>query len=101
MVTLAPAPAYQVHLLAGTAASTRSEVMFVIASSLTCFGAGTIPAANSLALCIVQARQQLAADDEERDENVTGKLFGALAVLQAVGQMILGVGASLIVVFHY
>jgi hypothetical protein len=58
-----------------------------------------IPAIHSLALCIVQARALLETEANsgtdaaapELIESSTGKLFGALAVLQAIGQMILGV----------
>ncbi|KAI0759595.1 MFS general substrate transporter [Trametes elegans] len=57
-----------------------SQVLFVGATSLSSFGAGLVPACNSLALCIMQSR----------GDNDTGKLFGAFSVLQAVGQMILG-----------
>ncbi|KAJ4477211.1 major facilitator superfamily domain-containing protein [Lentinula aciculospora] len=96
----------------------RSTVFFILASGLSSIGSGFIPACQSLALCIVQARQVLegdaqavtgvnrtAADQEEVEEELgvgaggglkpqadtgIGKLFGALSMLQAVGQMILG-----------
>ncbi|KAF5367389.1 hypothetical protein D9758_003750 [Tetrapyrgos nigripes] len=90
-----------------TSADRRSEIFFVLASSLSGFGAGFLPAAQSLALCIVQARQLLESTASERDASAVasdareesikpkgdsgiGKLFGALSVLQAVGQMIMG-----------
>lgn len=91
----------------------RSEAAFVLASAFNSFGAGSIPAIHSLALCLMQLRV-LGRDDaklaskkgglsgdgdprlwDEEDDGVqipgTGELFGALAVLQAIGQMILGV----------
>jgi hypothetical protein len=84
-----------------------SEVLFVVSSWIAGWGAGLVPAIHSLALCIVQARALLeagSAGENEENENDTpavvvdahagmgtGKLFGALAVLQATGQMILGV----------
>ncbi|THV07385.1 MFS general substrate transporter [Dendrothele bispora CBS 962.96] len=101
----------------GSPADQRSEIFFVLASSLSSFGAGFIPAVQSLALCIMQARQLLegsrgedgnggdgseegAAEEaaaDVREESVKpkgdsgiGKLFGALSVLQATGQMIIG-----------
>lgn len=55
-------------------------------------GAGVVPAIQSLALCIVQARSLLAAEAGQPTVDAgTGTLFGALAVLQASGQMVLGV----------
>ena len=78
----------------------KSQALFVAASSLTGLGSGVIPAVHSLALCMLQVRTLDAAacrDSEdansvESKEEGTGALFGAFAVLQAVGQMILGVG---------
>jgi len=72
--------------------SKRSQAMFVVATSLSGLGSGTLPAIHSLALCMVQVRtlDAKAAGQSEMDEQ-TGALFGALAVLQAVGQTILGV----------
>lgn len=76
----------------------KSEALFLAASSLTSFGSGAVPAIHSLALCMLQIRtlNAAAADGEdptsvEGEEEGTGVLFGAFAVLQAVGQMILGV----------
>jgi len=65
--------------------------MFVVASSLNGLGSGALPAIHSLALCMMQARALGAkvAGQPEVDEQ-TGALFGGLAVLQAVGQTILG-----------
>ena len=57
------------------------QALFVGATAMNSFGAGLIPAVNSLALCILQS---LGVTD-------TGKLFGAFSVLQAIGQMIIGV----------
>ena len=78
----------------------KSQALFVTASSLTGFGSGAVPAVHSLALCMLQVRTLDAAacnvDGEdanlvESKEEGTGALFGAFAVLQAVGQMIIGV----------
>ncbi|KIK55823.1 hypothetical protein GYMLUDRAFT_47565 [Collybiopsis luxurians FD-317 M1] len=85
----------------------RNMILFVLASGLSSVGSGFLPACQSLALCIVQARQLPDriegengdhVDDEDTTEQdgknqtntSTGKLFGALSTLQAVGQMILG-----------
>ncbi|OSC98523.1 MFS general substrate transporter [Trametes coccinea BRFM310] len=68
------------HSIVALSPAHASQALFVGATSLSSFGAGLVPATNSLALCIMQAR----------DEDDTGKLFGAFSVLQAVGQMILG-----------
>jgi hypothetical protein len=79
----------------------RLQAMFVLSSSLDSFASGTVPAMQSLALCIAQARALRVADGEgemavgaEQGELNVGRLFGALAVLQAVGQTILGVRLS-------
>jgi len=65
--------------------------MFVAASSLSSFGSGVVPALQSLALCVLQSRSLANAGAGGNEEDVgIGRLFGALAVLQAVGQMILG-----------
>jgi len=63
----------------------RSQGLFVLATTMGSLGSGSVPAMQSLALCILQVR----ALDGEGEQGV-GELFGALAVLQAVGQMILG-----------
>ncbi|KAI8969873.1 MFS general substrate transporter [Trametes punicea] len=68
------------HSLVALSPPDASQALFVGATSLSSFGSGLVPAANSLALCIMQTR----------GEDDTGKLFGAFSVLQAVGQMILG-----------
>ncbi|KAJ7265904.1 major facilitator superfamily domain-containing protein [Mycena haematopus] len=97
-IVLAPAPPLQEHALAVTSTDSQfltSQALFVVSSSIASWGAGLIPAVHSLALCILQARALLADSVEDAaptafiDSN-TGKLFGALAVLQALGQMILG-----------
>ncbi|CDO77818.1 hypothetical protein BN946_scf184722.g10 [Trametes cinnabarina] len=68
------------HSTVALSPSHASQALFIGATSLSSFGAGLVPAMNSLALCIMQSR----------DEDDTGKLFGAFSVLQAVGQMVLG-----------
>lgn len=71
---------------------------------LSSFGSGLVPATHSLALCILQARALSLPDVDGVDGLIkpdadveVGKLFGALAVLQAVGQMILGVSVVLLI----
>lgn len=84
-----------------------SQCMFVGATSLASAGAGVIPAAQSLALCTVQGRKLAEKEEIARLQGGTecvpaeqdpapesGKLFGAIAVLQAVSQT-LGVRLSL------
>ncbi|KAJ7170723.1 hypothetical protein C8R43DRAFT_980730 [Mycena crocata] len=95
-VVFSPAPAYKTHLQtmrAPDSSSPKSEfqnsqALFIVASWMQCMGAGVVPAMQSLALCIVQARALLAGDASQ--DAGTGTLFGALAVLQAGGQMVLG-----------
>ncbi|KAJ6619792.1 major facilitator superfamily domain-containing protein [Mycena sp. CBHHK59/15] len=103
-IVFAPAPTYKMHsqLMNNPdtvgAASTQfqsSQALFIVASWMQCLGAGLVPAVQSLALCIVQARSLLDADAGQGAapsavDAGTGRLFGALAVLQATGQMILG-----------
>ncbi|KAL1742863.1 major facilitator superfamily domain-containing protein [Schizophyllum fasciatum] len=101
LVCLLPLPNYDTHdsLSAGGAGAggREAEVLFVLASAITSFGGCAVPAVQSLALCILQARALLAeaagagtsAAAAGEDGNV-GRVFGALAVLQAAGQMILG-----------
>jgi len=78
-----------------------SQFMFVGATSLSCVGGGVMPGMQSLALCTLQGRALVtkqmavrAGEIQEHEDDVViepGKLFGALAVIQAVGQTILGV----------
>ncbi|KAG2131332.1 major facilitator superfamily-domain-containing protein [Suillus clintonianus] len=77
-----------------------SQFMFVGATSLSCVGAGVMPGMQSLALCTLQGRALATkeaairtgeAQEHDNDAGLEpGKLFGALAVLQAIGQTILG-----------
>lgn len=78
-----------------------SQFLFVGATSISCVGGGVMPGMQSLALCTLQGRaittQELTvrvgeAQEHEADAALEpGKLFGALAVTQAVGQTIIGV----------
>ncbi|KAJ7723459.1 major facilitator superfamily domain-containing protein [Mycena maculata] len=100
-IILAPAPLHT-QLVQNAAGTTNvdsqfrnSQALFVVASGMASWGAGLVPAIQSLALCIVQARALLEADSQDDavvvDVGVgAGGLFGALAMLQAIGQMILG-----------
>ncbi|KAJ3824680.1 major facilitator superfamily domain-containing protein [Lentinula raphanica] len=119
LVTIIPAPETVHHMREVTADSlsapvwihdsnTRNTVLFILVSGMSSIGSGFIPACQSLALCIVQARQLVEGrfdtdrtEEEEESEfgagglkpqtdTGIGKLFGALSMLQAVGQMILG-----------
>ena len=90
-VVLSPSPSATIHALSNRTASSYSQIMFVAASSLSSFGSGVVPAVQSLALSILQSRSISNAKAGCKGEDVDiGRLFGALAVLQAVGQMILG-----------
>ncbi|TFK68620.1 MFS general substrate transporter [Pluteus cervinus] len=75
----------RVSLLIGAAASLSmglapTSLWFTICGVLACFGGGWSPAIQSVALA-VYARQ---------GGSETGKLFGALSVLQALGSQIIG-----------
>jgi hypothetical protein len=69
--------------------------MFTVISS---FGSGVWPSMQSLALCIQQA--EVLDDDQTKDTRSdvapakTGSVIGALSVIQASGQMILGVSLT-------
>ena len=112
LITLAPAPSYHMHVVDAVRhnkalkftmpqmSNAQSQALFVLASSMNSLGSGFIPAVHSLALCLMQVRAldtgTTAAEVEEMvvdSESAigTGSLFGAFAVLQSVGQMILGV----------
>lgn len=95
-IVLAPAPLHsQLALHSAGPASVdpefrNSQALFVVASWTASWGAGLVPAVQSLALCIVQARALLEADaDEDAVPAVIdagpGSLFGALAMLQSIG----------------
>ncbi|KAG6899543.1 hypothetical protein C0993_009274 [Termitomyces sp. T159_Od127] len=88
-ITIGPAP---VNHRVGVSA-TQSQVIFVLASGLSSWGSGAPPALQSLGLCIMQTRAMEASlmggIKVPREEGV-GQLFGALAVMQALGQMIMG-----------
>lgn len=93
LIAIIPTPKYLTHT-AGHAATKQyskraSEMLFVMASSLSCFGTGVSPSTQSLALCILQVRGMSHPDTVETGGSA-GALFGAFAVLQAVGTTILG-----------
>lgn len=71
--------------------TTSQTIIFLVASSLSSLSAGVVPAVQSLALCVNQSRALAItnAGGVVHDAG-PGKLFGALAVLQASGQMIIG-----------
>ncbi|KAK7050939.1 hypothetical protein VNI00_005051 [Paramarasmius palmivorus] len=100
LISVLPSPAHTVQLMNATITSTKpvsshqSEVLFIVASAVSSMGSGILPAIQSLALCITQARELL-HDENSAEPNTkgggseTGKLFGALSTMQALGQMIL------------
>ncbi|PPQ67510.1 hypothetical protein CVT25_006051 [Psilocybe cyanescens] len=104
LVALLPGPEHAgltgLGLIAGGGVSPeKSQALFVLASSMNGMGSGAVPAIQSLALCMMQVRAFNGGEVAEGgDSNVSasgetpgsGTLFGALAVLQATGQMILG-----------
>ncbi|KAL0568795.1 hypothetical protein V5O48_013178, partial [Marasmius crinis-equi] len=107
LISVLPAPSGNVHPMTVTSITKpvsfhQSEVLFVAATAFSSMSAGLVPALQSLALCIMQARDLLHAESnqamhngeegsaKDSDSNETGKLFGALSTLQALGQMIIG-----------
>lgn len=107
LVTILPSPSLGLNRMQNLDQSDdfkKSQAMFVGASSLSGLGSGALPAIHSVALCMMQVRaldaKAAAAEDgqqevDSKDEEGTGALFGALAVLQAVGQTILGVSLEI------
>ena len=93
LMVVLPPPQSGVHRLHGQGAgSLYSQSLFLAASSLHGLGAGSTPALQSLALCIIQS-QSLAnanASGSSNQDIGIGELFGALSVLAAIGQMVLG-----------
>lgn len=87
------------HALVAFSPRSLGAGYFVAFTTLSSLGAGVIPASNSLALCIMQMQAQAQAAGSSGnggsfdDEGGAGRLFGALAALQAIGQMILGVSS--------
>lgn len=101
LITLIPTPGYTAHVMGGKKQSRRnSEMLFVMASSFSSFGSGVGPSTQSLALCILQMRNLGFGDNTEVDAGA-GTLFGALAVLQAVGTTILGVREVFVAINAY
>lgn len=80
------------HTLVSFIPPTAGAGPFVAFTTLSCLGTGVIPAVNSLALCILQMQSEAsaAAGGPPQDTTNVGRLFGALASIQCVGQMILG-----------
>ena len=92
LMVVLPSPGNGVLRLHGQGGSPYSQGLFIAASSLHGFGAGSTPALQSLALCIIQS-QSLANTKSGGNSNQDigiGELFGALSVLAAIGQMVLG-----------
>lgn len=68
--------------------STTSQASFVLNTTLTSLGSVSIPSFSSAVLGYVRYRAvQAELDDHQED---AGVLFGALAVLQSLGQTIIG-----------
>ena len=108
LIMLFPAPSLKANNLSsmpkiqGQLSFTQRQAMFVAASSLSGMGSGVVPAIHSLALCLLQVRGSYTtasnvdredADTVETKKEGAGTLFGAFAVLQTVGQMILAVSS--------
>jgi hypothetical protein len=72
--------------LAPAAPRARAQALFVAFSVVSSLGAGAFPTVQSLALGLVKE-----STDTALRATGAGKVFGALAAVQAVAQMILGV----------
>ncbi len=87
--------------LSSTAPTVVASLAFSGFTMLSSFGSGVVPALQSLALCIMQTEaeeeRELAAASGVVNTSVamdTGSLFGAFSLLQATGQMIIGVSEN-------
>ena len=86
------------HFFVFMSPASAGPAFFVLFTSMNSLGAGVHPAVSSIALCVLQMRQyarEMAGENVLQDDGGAGRLFGALSVLQALGQFILGVS-----VFH-
>lgn len=80
-------------------ASSSSTPLFVGFSLMNSLGTGLVPALHSIAMCTLYLRERNAngvdasagLEESGKGGKDIGKLFGSLAVLQAVGMSILGV----------
>ena len=82
--------------LSSTDPTGAAQAAFVGFTMLSSLGSGVVPSMQSLALCILQGDELEregtdAAQGAQSMATSTGALFGALSVLQAIGQMIVGV----------
>ena len=75
--------------LSSTDPTNAAQLFFVGFTVLSSFGSGAHPAVQSLALCVLQSRNK--DSQNSAGTTSTGSLFGAMALLQSSGQMILGV----------
>ena len=83
------------HTLVSLMPSSAGSGLFVVFTTLSCLGTGVLPAVNSLALCILQIQGDVMnTAGIQQDSGDVGRLFGALASIQSIGQMILGVRPS-------
>ncbi|KAI0683398.1 major facilitator superfamily domain-containing protein [Cytidiella melzeri] len=79
------------HTLVSLCPPDAGQALFVGFTALSSLGSGFHPGVNSVALCILQMRARTSGQNSSGgDDGGVGRLFGALAALQAVGQMILG-----------
>ncbi|KAH8814579.1 hypothetical protein DL96DRAFT_1534941 [Flagelloscypha sp. PMI_526] len=72
-------------------ASDASGTLFFVSSAVATLGSGSQPVIPSLALSLVKAREVVGFDCPLNKDGLTkGQVLGAVAVLQAAGQMIVG-----------
>lgn len=81
------------HVLV-TVATDTSEGLFVGFMILSSFGAGMVPAMQSVAMCMLHLADGPSEEQTAKNGGAeVGKLFGAFAVLEPAGIMIIGVRA--------
>ena len=82
--------------LSPTSHTVAAQASFVGFTALSSVASGLVPSAQSLALCIIQSDQLSKGANAHDTVGGTGHLFGAFSLVQAIGQMILGVSRDFI-----
>jgi hypothetical protein len=99
LVTLAPLPSsHRAHtrdvLVGSLNVNTRAQVEFVFASALSAGAGDAVPAVHNLALCLLRLQMRSSSSgtpEEDNERETVMKLFGALGIVTALSQMVLGV----------
>jgi hypothetical protein len=98
LVTLAPVPsshrAYTRSVETDVYVNTWAQMEFVFASALSAGAGDAVPAVHNLALCLLRLQMRSRSNgtpDEDNEREAVMKLFGAIGIVTALSQMVLGV----------